>query len=73
MSNKCRCCNQPMAEAPQVFHYERDGVVLMHREYTLVECHNRACTMFMQTFTSTNYANVDLRKYGVSAESQKGA
>ena len=59
----CRHCGAPMRVRLQITHYEKDGVVKLHREFNFVDCLNDDCPLFMQTFDDTQYADKDLSPY----------
>lgn len=55
----CRCCGQPLHT------YTQPALVAWRADRTMVECGNRVCALFMQTFCAEDYADVDLSAYGV--------
>ncbi len=59
----CRHCGEPLRQQQQVFHHEKNGVVLMHREIDLVDCENLDCDLYMVTLSVEKYVTADLSQY----------
>jgi len=60
----CRCCGQPMHNYEQGCKPARiNGEIVFTSSYTIVECHNKSCGMWMQTFVWGEYHTHDLAAY----------
>ncbi len=64
----CRVCGKPMRRFAQGCTPTRiNGEIVFTDVMVMVDCQNKACTMYMHTVNVDTYDTLDLSKYGVKS------